>query len=199
MSRFLPSVLSLVLLSSFAVAQNASDLKAPKTWSGERITLPPGFAADMKWRGVEEIRFAPGMFKPDSESFFSYVFVFELDQEADLTQQGLQQELLVYYRGLAKAVLRGRKVEVKPETFSLQLKPQPVEGGPQGAKGYVGDLQWLEPFRTQKPQTLHMDAQAWKAGQKQSLFVCVSPQDKQAEIWKEMYKIRSSYYDGFKK
>ena len=32
----------------------------------------------MKLTGVEEIRFAPGMFKPESETFFTYVFVFAL-------------------------------------------------------------------------------------------------------------------------
>ena len=29
----------------------------PPAWRGERIALPPGFAPDLGWTGVEEIRF----------------------------------------------------------------------------------------------------------------------------------------------
>ena len=41
------------------------------------IDLPPkDFAPDMKWKGKEEIRFAPGMFKPNAPDFFSHRFCF---------------------------------------------------------------------------------------------------------------------------
>jgi hypothetical protein len=41
-------------------------LAAPAEWGGETIQLPPRFAPDMKLKGSEHIRFAPGMMKPDS-------------------------------------------------------------------------------------------------------------------------------------
>src|SRR6476660_2607127 len=53
-------------------------LSAPDGWGGETMELPPGFAPDMKLKGSEHIRFAPGMMKPASDTFFSYAFVFEL-------------------------------------------------------------------------------------------------------------------------
>ena len=34
-------------------------LNAPKSWGGETIVLPPPFAPDMSFRGIEELRFAP--------------------------------------------------------------------------------------------------------------------------------------------
>ena len=42
-------------------------LAAPEGWSGETISLPPGFAPDMALKGAEHIRFAPGMMKPASD------------------------------------------------------------------------------------------------------------------------------------
>ena len=51
-------------------------------WKGERIELPPTFAPKMKMEGIEEIRFAPGMFKPGEEDFFSYVFVFAIPAQS---------------------------------------------------------------------------------------------------------------------
>lgn len=34
-------------------------------WKGERLELPPGFAPNLGWTGVEHIRFAPGMFEAE--------------------------------------------------------------------------------------------------------------------------------------
>src|SRR5438552_2880670 len=69
-------------------------LAAPDGWGGETIELPPGFAPDMKLKGSEHIRFAPGMMKPESDSFFSYAFVFELQPKAGLTEAVLKDEFL---------------------------------------------------------------------------------------------------------
>ena len=79
-------------------------LEAPEGWKGETSSRPPGFAPGMKLQGLEKIRFAPGMFKPESESFFSYAFVFRLGPKQDLSLKTVESEILVYYRGLAKAV-----------------------------------------------------------------------------------------------
>ena len=56
-------MLTVITLGTLVIAQDDKDeipLKAPKGWSGETIKLPPGFARDMKLRGIEVIRFAPG-------------------------------------------------------------------------------------------------------------------------------------------
>ena len=43
-------------------AKDGLRLNAPNGWRGERIALPPAFAPKMKFKGVEQVRFAPGMF-----------------------------------------------------------------------------------------------------------------------------------------
>ena len=35
----------------------------PANWEFERFSLPPGFAPGITYKGAEELRFAPGMFK----------------------------------------------------------------------------------------------------------------------------------------
>lgn len=185
--------------SSAHTAEKELKLIAPDGWSGERILLPPGFAPGMMLTGIEEIRFAPGMFKPDSDSFFSYVFVFQLDAKPELTHEVLQRELLVYYRGLATTVLKGRNVKVEPNSFTLKLSKQKSIGGPENLTGYAGDLNWLEPFRTRKAQTLHLEVHAWRRAENNYLFVCVSPMKKSAAIWKELHEIRSEYYQSLDK
>lgn len=61
--------------------------------------LAAAFAPAMKLRGVEEIRFAPGMFQAQADSFFSCAFVFSVTKEQELTPAVIQQEILVCYRG----------------------------------------------------------------------------------------------------
>ncbi|MEM7393198.1 MAG: hypothetical protein AAF492_12705, partial [Verrucomicrobiota bacterium] len=75
MKQIVPAVFLALSTVLSAPAENLV-FKTPKGWFGERIALPTGFAPDMTLKGVEEIRFAPGMFKPDAADFFTYVFVF---------------------------------------------------------------------------------------------------------------------------
>ena len=44
-----------------AAEPTTAELAAPDGWAGETIALPPGFAPDMKLKGTEQVRFAPGM------------------------------------------------------------------------------------------------------------------------------------------
>ena len=76
----------------------------PAGWAKETIALPPAFAPDLKWKGTEELRFAPGMFKADAPDFFSYALLFWLPDDTEVGAKALERELLAYYRGLAAAV-----------------------------------------------------------------------------------------------
>ena len=179
-----------------AVAAQEADsplqLEAPEAWSGETIALPPGFAPKMKIRGIEVIRFAPGMFKAASESFFSYIFVFRIDGGPELTEAVVRDEILVYYRGLAAAVLGADKVDV--EKFALELKQ--VKTVTPGATASAGKLQWIEPFVTKKPQTLRLEIQTWSAKKYRYLLCSVSPTGPTAAIWKALHEIRDTFLEA---
>jgi hypothetical protein len=172
-------------------------LAAPEGWSGETIKLPPGFAPDMKWKGEEHIRFAPGMMKPASDSFFSYAFVFELEAKPALTDAVVKEEFLKYYRGLCTAVLNGKLPDVDPSKFTLELervKPDAKDEKSADAPiRYTGTLDWVEPFATKKPQKLNLEIQTWSRDGHNYLFACVSPQARERAIWKQLRTIRDDY------
>ncbi|MHC4879718.1 MAG: hypothetical protein ACYTGL_24965 [Planctomycetota bacterium] len=161
-------------------------LEAPEGWSGETINLPPGFARDMTLKGVEVIRFAPGMFQPDAESFFSYALVFWLPETESLTQKQLHEELLKYYRGLATAVARGRKLGVDPGDFQLKLNPIEKQPG-----SFRATLDWAEPFRTGKVQALRFEVSSRKAKDQSGLLLSIaaSPQPHDHKLWKQLNAI----------
>lgn len=175
-------------------------LAAPAGWGGESIELPPGFAPDMQLKGSEHIRFAPGMMKPASDSFFSYAFVFELQPRPALTEAVIKEEFLKYYRGLCTAVLDGKLPDVDPAKFVLELKPVKSEGKGSLSEKAVDSLQqftatldWLEPFATKQPQKLNLEIYSWSRNDHNYLFACVSPQDRAAPIWKQLRAIRDDY------
>ena len=175
-------------------------LAAPEGWGGETIELPPGFAPDMKLKGSEHIRFAPGMMKPESDSFFSYAFVFQLQPKPDLTEDIIKDEFLKYYRGLCKAVLNGKVPDVDPSKFTLELtrvkpdaKPSSDEKVADTSIRYTGTLDWVEPFATKKPQKLNLEIWTWTRNERNFIFACVSPQASETAIWKQLHAIRDDY------
>lgn len=188
--------------STILVADEPPALKlaAPEDWGGETIALPPSFAPDMKLKGFEHIRFAPGMMKSESDTFFSYAFVFELEPKPELTEAVIKDEFLKYYRGLCKAVLDGKSPSVDPSEFTIQLKPAKSDATltnddkPVSERShYIGTLKWVEPFATQQPQTLNLEIQTWAKNDRRFIFVCVSPQAKDSAVWKQLHKIRNDY------
>ncbi|MFT5470313.1 MAG: hypothetical protein ACI8UO_005441 [Verrucomicrobiales bacterium] len=159
-------------------------------WKGERIELPPPFAPTLGWTGVENIRFSPGMFDQAEESFFSYALVFLLEEGADVSAEGIQREVLTYYKGLSAAVLKGKNMNTDTEKFEFDLE-EPVEA--EGVTTYKAKLKWIEPFATQKGQFLSMEIRVWKHGNQPALFFSVSPQAEDHEVWKDLFRIRDAF------
>ena len=206
---FLTIAISFGGVSALSHAQEAKPVAEEKLgfktdWKGERITLPPSFAPEMELKGIEVIRFAPGMFDARSDSFFSYAFVFSVSADQKLTQEVIQKETLTYYRGLSKNVLKGKGVEVDASKFTFALEkakavteaPESV-AKPETVTQYSGKLEWVEPFATAKAQTLHFEIQAWGDSdtKRNYLFVCTSPRSpgETDPVWKTLRGLRRSF------
>ena len=198
---FRACLLSALILTPPVVGQPEKEppyqVPTPTGWAKETIALPPAFAPDMKWKGTEELRFAPGMFKADAPDFFSYALLFWLPDGQKIDPKTIEKELLAYYRGLAKAVLKGKKQEVDAGAFTLTLseakdKPAKRAGG-EPVTAYAGELKWVEPFATGKPQTLRLEVHAWHSEKHKHhcVFLCASPQPETAEVWKTLRQIRA--------
>jgi hypothetical protein len=172
-------------------------LPLPSGWRKETFKLPPTFAPTMKWKGSEELRFAPGMFKANAPDFFCYAFLLWLTDDAQIDAKTLERELLAYYRGLSASVSKPKKREVDTTTFSLTImpasqQPQSRPGG-EAVAGYSGELKWTEPFATGKHQTLHLEIQTWPSAKHKHhcVFICASPQAPTAAVWKTLRDIRA--------
>jgi hypothetical protein len=173
-------------------------------WKGERIELPPRFARAMTLKGIEEIRFAPGMFDAKSDSFFTYVFVFSVSKEQALTREMIQREMLVYYQGLSESVSKSKERSVDAGKFTFEMgeaeaaveAPEKIPASVKVTQ-YTGKLKWVEPFATGQTQVLNFELQSWTdpTMARNYLFVCTSPKAPgDAEVlWKELRQIRRTF------
>ncbi len=198
MYRFAIVILFLAISPLRAEDSPIRQLVAPDDWNRETIKLPPGFAPDMTWHGTEQIRFAPGMMKPKSQSFFSYAFVFVLNSQKSPDSAEIKSEFLKYYRGLCKAVLNGKLAGFDASDISLKLQNKKSNRSSsvsqsESNKQYDATLNWIEPFVTQKKQTLRLEISVWIQEDRTLIFACVSPQKPSAEIWKQLHAIRDAY------
>jgi hypothetical protein len=197
---FRACLLSALILTPLAAGQPQKEppyqVPTPPGWAKENFALPPSFAPDMTWKGTEELRFAPGMFKANDPDFFSYALLFWLPDDADIDAKTIERELLAYYRGLAAAVLKGKKQEVDTKLFRMTItaamQPDRRPSG-EAVAGYVGELKWTEPFATGKPQTLRLEIQSWPSAKHKHhcVFVCASPQPQTGVVWKTLREIRA--------
>lgn len=185
------------LLAIPATAEDTFLWETPEGWFGEKIQLPPGFAPAMSWKGFEEIRFAPGMFKASEPDFFSYALLFSLEPDSDISKAALEKQVLLYYQGLSSAVSRGkgRQVDIAKFKITIEEAKAPAEEAPAQAKdanAYTAQLDWIEPFATGKPQALHIDIHAWKdeSRKRTFLFFCATPSEQGSEIRKALTNIR---------
>jgi hypothetical protein len=195
----LTAMLGILFLTTAAAGEPEKppyQVPQPKGWGREKIDLPPKFAPDMAWKGVEELRFAPGMFKADAADFLSYSLLFWLADDQKTDAKTMEREVLTYYRGLSKAVLEAKKQDVDVGAFTLTIEEAKGQGGkrPDGEPyaAYRGELKWTEPFATGKPQTLRLEVHTWRCEKHKHncVFICASPQPETGEVWKTLHEIR---------
>ena len=95
-------MLILTLLSTLVLQEPELLPTAPDGWRFERIDMPLSFAPDLDYQGFEELRFAPGMFQPESASYFSYVLALRIAEDLNVDEAFLEDFLTSYYVGLCK-------------------------------------------------------------------------------------------------
>jgi hypothetical protein len=83
--------------------------RVPAEWKEEVIPFPLDFAPTLAHQGVEELRFAPGFFKPGTPGYWSYAFTWRTTNAAKLDAATLAGELTEYFKGLITAVDEQKK------------------------------------------------------------------------------------------
>jgi hypothetical protein len=181
----------------FLLAINAQPkplmLKQPAGWQFEQFALPPQFAPNIKYKGIEELRFSPGMFKKDTTGYFAYVFVARLDSTKSVSQNDIKNYLLEYFKGLCSKTAADRKLNpVDTNAIRVAIQRKKIESK---EAFYNILLHVFGVFADGAPVTLNMEAKVMKdvARKRVYLLFIVSPQPKTNAVWKELYKVQNEF------
>ncbi len=164
-------------------APAATLLKEPTDWRLETMPLPPGFAPDLKFSGTEEIRFAPGMFDPNSATYFTCVLGLSVHSSSGFGAAELKAFLESYYRGLSISV--GQRKGLKPDRTQMNAIVKSAGAGPEGRVRLTATVDFFDTFSDGRKITLNVEADVLplpKSG-KTGLILLVSPSATESPVW----------------
>jgi hypothetical protein len=96
-------------------------LVTPNGWTVEHFSLPPDFAPQLTYKGIEDIRFAPGWGDSKSDEHWTYSFLWWLEGSPKIDAGILQANLKAYYEGLVSRNIAGIPPDkVVPTTTSVK-------------------------------------------------------------------------------
>lgn len=168
-------------------------LLIPKGWEIERFPIPIEFAPEINYKGVEDVRFAPGWGAEKSEDYWSYTYLWWLEGEQKIDATVLQKNLKAYYEGLVGRNIISRNIPTgKIVPTNVIVKNQ--KAGENSSGLYNGTIDMLD-YMTQKPMRLHFLAQVQncESHNHTAVFIEISPKPYSHPIWKEMNRIKVSF------
>lgn len=189
--------------SPAALAADAKPAKDPfkfgtlTGWRSERLTFPLEFAPSLPYKGFEELRFAPGMFDRASDTYFTYVFFWWIAGDVVPTREGLEKDLVTYFRGLSDTVGTARTLPIATNTVTARVSQVMAFGRPatETAPRYRAVVQTPDPFNGGAMVTLNIEITSqYCADAKHScIFFCVSPQPYERDEWDTLRAIRNLF------
>lgn len=189
--------LILIGLTLFGLRTQAQDtqpqfLTLPADWRSEVLNFPLDFAPDLEYQGLEELRFAPGMFDTTATDYFTYMFVMVLEGSHDFTIPETKKFIASYFRGLSSAVGQGKEISVDTSLITVTVMRPDIKTGKH--EGYFITVNFIDTFSGGRLVTLNMESVVLyqKDGQKTYIQALISPQPKYSATWKELYQYRKT-------
>jgi len=181
----------LISIALFAQNQTAQLLKEPRNWQFERFALPPEFAQNIPYKGVEELRFSPGMFVKDSTTYFTYAFVAELTNVNSVSQDAIRNYLINYFKGLCGSTAKQRHLSIDTSKIDVAIERRQNAGN---EAFYDATLNIFGVFTDGAPVKLNAEIKVMndKASKIYLVFIA-SPLDKTNNVWNELHSIQKEF------
>jgi hypothetical protein len=162
-------------------------------WRTETIPFPLEFAPEIDYTGLEELRFAPGMFEADADDFWSYAFVWWIPTGSAVSAETLKHDLEAYFDGLASAVGKARGFD--PGDARAQTDVHPILTFAAANPTFEGTVATFDPFVTRGMVRLNLQVELFTcSGQEMfAVFFALSPQAPGHPVWRELSKVREGF------
>jgi hypothetical protein len=180
----------------------ARDWPVPPQWRSETIAFPLEFAPQLAHRGVEELRFAPGMFQSGAPDYWSYAFVWWVEDRPLQEAAALAQELTLYFRGLLSVVAKERATSARPgRPIPASVDPAAIsctlrsDGERDGWRRSLGDAVVQDAFGDGRKVTLHVVVaqRDFAAAGRRAILVLASPAELGQGTWQQLEAVAASF------
>jgi hypothetical protein len=168
-------------------------LPTPKGWEVERFPIPIGFAPQIPYRGVEDVRFAPGWGDEKSPQYWSYAYLWWLEDDPTIDAATLEKHLTAYYEGLVDRNITQRNIPAgKIIATRVQLKS--TKADPDDAATYQGTVAMLD-YMAQQPMTLNCRVGVRRCGGqgRTVAFFELSPQPVGHAVWSDLRGLKKGF------
>ncbi len=191
---FLPSIL--ICFVQCKTTKTTNLLDADETWRQEVLKFPLIFARSLPYKGEEHIRFAEGWGDVTSEEYFSYVFVWVLEEDPNLAVEQIESDMNNYFTGLMKMglITKFRFFKKLPQTSVSFTKKSQLN------KHFTGVIKVYDAFFKKENIVLNSKVSMSycnKTG-KHMVFFRLSPKDFKHPIWKKLNDVDIRFDCNFK-
>lgn len=161
-------------------------LNFPKGWEVERFLIPIEFAPQILYKGVEDIRFAPSWGNVKSDEYWTYAFLWYLDDKVKTNVKIVEKNLKAYYTGLVGRNIVSRKIAAD--------KLVPVKTDKGDSKTFRGTIYMLD-YMEQKSITLNCIVHVKFCTQQNKTFIFneISPTAFNANIWQSLNNLWTDF------
>ena len=169
-------------------------LDIPKGWDVERFLLPIDFAPQIQYKGVEDIRFAPGWGDSTSSEYWSYSFLWYMEGRPEINADIIASNLQYYYKGLIGRNIEKRNIPAD-KIFTPKTAFEKIKTSVDDKETFQGTIYMLD-YMQQKPVTLnaivHLKA-CETVKDKTFVFYEISPKPLTDDVWKKLDNLCTSF------
>ncbi|HUS01983.1 MAG TPA: hypothetical protein VMY77_09665 [Chitinophagaceae bacterium] len=168
-------------------------LPFPQGWKTELFSLPVKFAPAIAYKGVEDIRFAPGWEKATSNEYWTYCFLWCLEDSIHIDAKIIEKNLEAYYTGLIGSNVQQNKISSNSiiQTETSFDKAATANGD---LETFTGTIRMLD-YMKQEPITLNCMVHLTSCPQQSNtyLFHEISPKPFTDSVWKSLHQIWTGF------
>lgn len=169
------------------------ELLIPAGWGVERFSLPPDFAPEIRFKGVEDIRFMPGWGEIKSEEHWSYCFLWWLEGKPVIDASILESHLKAYYSGLvARNIISGNIPLARQVPTNASIKKFRTSPGDMETLG--GTISMLD-YHSLEPMVLNcqIHVKIIASANKSAIYFEVSPKPLSHPVWQRLNEIGEGF------
>ncbi|AYB33550.1 hypothetical protein [Chryseolinea soli] len=169
-------------------------LTIPQGWGVERMGVPIDFAPSIPYKGVEDLRFAPGWSNPKANDYWTYAFLWHLEGRPESNPQTIEKNLTAYYNGLIGRNIEKRKIP-KEKLVQVKVKIKQAATDKGDLQTYSGTIDMLD-YMAQLPITLNCVVHIKLCPLEQNntfMFYEISPRPADNSIWKELNNLWTTF------